>query len=607
MPTDGFDGERRARLLAPPGVLLAAAGILVGGWAGPLLVAFGFALLVLAATSATEGVLLIGPFAQAELRAAARRGRVWRWRAVYVLLCGLTFYLSVFLPRHVATANRPLPPVSVFTQGFFLGVAGALASYLTHLTLSVVAPVAAEEREKKRWEMLLTTDLRNREVLFGKIAGRLPGLFEPLLACLPILAVLPFLGGVSPVLVGCTAVVTLSLIGGVGAVAAYCSVTQPTAEKALNQARGYLFGWLGATAGLIGCVGYPPAWTFPTSVGLTSPVELRHVVEWANAGNPLGAGILAFSLGVGRTASVEDDLVTLARRCAAFWAAAGGLLTLRAVARLRGDRLFAAPAAGTVGGKPKPVPRRPPVPDRAVAWWTEYGHLTAAQMRVIGGINGWSYVRWLLWSLAVLGGCRWWAHVYPDRWPFLGKLADIASPALLVMWAAIFVLVPLFLAAQVIAKERVADTLQSLTLTALSARDIVAQKWRGVLRPLRHTWVVGACWAVAAVATGGIPWWAALLFLTITPLVAPCWAAIGLGFSAHASTPAKAGRNLSAVVFGGGYGLGIVVSVLLSFIPDRTAKAVVGGGVAVLAVLAQPLLAWLAFRYAVRRLEREYD
>ena len=311
--------------------------------------------------------------------------------------------------------------------------------------------------------------------------------------------------------------------------------------------------------------------------------------------------------GVGRTASVEDDLVTLARRCAAFWAAAGGLLTLRAVARLRGDRLFAAPAAGTVGGKPKPVPRRPPVPDRAVAWWTEYGHLTAAQMRVIGGINGWSYVRWLLWSLAVLGGCRWWAHVYPDRWPFLGKLADIASPALLVMWAAIFVLVPLFLAAQVIAKERVADTLQSLTLTALSARDIVAQKWRGVLRPLRHTWVVGACWAVAAVATGGIPWWAALLFLTITPLVAPCWAAIGLGFSAHASTPAKAGRNLSAVVFGGGYGLGIVVSVLLSFIPDRTAKAVVGGGVAVLAVLAQPLLAWLAFRYAVRRLEREYD
>ena len=170
---DGFDGERRARLLAPPGVLLAALGILAGGWGGPFLVAAGLALLVLAATSATEGVLLLGPFALAELRAAARRGRVWRWRAAYVLLCGLTLYLSVFLPR--AVGRGPMPSPSVFTQGFFLGVAGGLAAYLTHLTLSVVAPVAAEEREKKRWEMLLTTDLRNREVLFGKVAGRLGG------------------------------------------------------------------------------------------------------------------------------------------------------------------------------------------------------------------------------------------------------------------------------------------------------------------------------------------------------------------------------------------------------------------------------------------------
>lgn len=607
MPTaPGFDGERHARRLAPVGVLLAAAGILVGGWVGTFLVAAGVALLVLAATSPHEGVVVIGPFALAELRAAARRNRVWLWRVAYALLCGVALYLSVFLPGGHLYGRRTSP--SVFTQGFFLGVAGALAGYLVHLTLAVVAPVAAEEREKKRWEMLLTTDLRNREVLFGKVAGRLPGLFEPLLACLPVLCVLPLLGGVSPVLVGCAAVVTLSLVGGCIAAGLFASVTQPTTEKAVNAARGFLWGYVGLSATLIALVGYPPAWTFPTSVGLTSPVEVRHVVQWLNSGNPMGAGVLAFGLGVGRTGSIEDDLLVLARRCAAFWVLVGGLLTLGSVAALRGVRLDGPPAAGGgKGARAKPVPQRPPVPDRPVAWWAEYGHLSAAQMKVVGRIGPWTYLRWFVGSLAVLGFCRWWARAYPDAWPYLGKVADVASPVLMVVWAAVMVMVPLFMAAQVIAKERAADTLQGLTLTDLSAGDIVLQKWAGVLRPLRHAWTAGLCWAAAAVVTGGLPWWVALIFLTAAPLLAPCWAAVGLGFSAHASTPAKAQRNLAAAVFGGGYGLVIAASALLSLVPDRNARGTIGLMLLGAAVAVQPLLGWLAYRYAVRRLEREYD
>ena len=604
MPSTGFDGERHARRLAPPGVLLAAAGILVGGWAGPLLVAVGAALLLLAATSATDGILLIGPFARAELLAASRR-RVWRWRVVYALLCTVALYLSVFLPRGAAAAGRVSP--SVFTQGFFLGAAGVLASYLTHLTISVVAPAVAEEREKKRWEMLLTTDLRNREVLFGKVAGRLPGLFEPLLACLPILAVLPLLGGVSPALVVAATVVTLSLIVGHAAVAALASVTLPTSEKALNAARGYVWGYMGLSGGLVMLVGYPPAWTFPTSVGLTSPVEVRHLVEWFNAGNPFGSGILQFALGIGRAGSVEDDLLVVARRCAAFWVAAGGLVGLAAVAILRGTGLPAAPVAGTAGGRAKPVPVRPPVPDRAVMWWAEYGHLSAWAMRRAAQTGPWAYLRWFGYALAFFLGCRWWAARNPGGWPNTSAVADTVGVIGLVGWAAASAIIPLFQSAQLIAKERAADTLNGLLLTDLTPRDVVWQKWLGVLRPLRHVWAFGLAWGVAVVVSGGpVPWWAMLLTLLVPVLLAPCWAAVGLAFSAHASTPAKAQRNLAAVVFGGGYALSIGVGLLVSLIPDSAAKQAVGVGVLVLAGLAQPLLGWLAFRYAAGRLEREH-
>ena len=311
----------------------------------------------------------------------------------------------------------------------------------------------------------------------------------------------------------------------------------------------------------------PPVWLFPTSLGLARPVEFRHLAWWANAGNPGGAVASMFVLGVGRSGSVEDDLVGMARRCVTFWAAVGGLAGLLAVARLRGERLSAPPAPGTVRGRPKVAADRPPVPDRSVAWWAEYGHLTPPQMRYIARFGWRRYVRWLVVSAAVLGFCRWWGDRYPDLWPHFGVIGKVGGPLVMIGWAAIMLVVPLMMGAQLLAKERAADTLPGLTLTALTARDVVVQKWLGLLRPLRHTLVAGVCWAVPAVATGFLPWWAALIALVAAPYLAPCWAALGLGFSAHASTPANAQRNLSAVLFGGGYVLGAVLAALIGVLP----------------------------------------
>jgi ABC-type transport system involved in multi-copper enzyme maturation permease subunit len=609
-PATGFDGERLARRLAPVGVLAAGAGVLLGGWFAVPLVAAGIALLLLAAASPTDGVLVLGPFARAELVAAARRGRVWRWRVVTVALCAVALYLAVYLPRHVVPSNRPLPSVSVFTQGFFLGVAGLLIAHLTHLAINLVAPVAAEEREKKRWEMLLTTDLRNREVLGGKIAGRLPAVFEPLLAVLPVLALLPVLGGVPPVLVGVAAVVGLSLVGGFAAVAAFCSVVMPTAEKATQMARGYLFTLLGVPAGLCLLVTYPPAWTFPASAGVPSPVEVRHVVEWLAAGSPPGAYVLHFHFGVNRTASVEDDLVRSAQRCAGFWVLVGGAFGLVAVARLRADRPGGPATAAAVlplsRRKGWGVPDRPPVTDRPVAWWAEFAHQNAAVTRWGRSITWKTYVKWLAVLLAGFGFCRWWETAHPDWWPHLGTVAKVGGPTLLLGVMAAVTFLPMFLAAQTIARERSADTLQSLTLTDLTAADIVWQKGWGVLWSVRRMVVLAACTAVATVVTGYLPWWVAPLILLPPLPLAVCWTAVGLAFSAHAGTPTKAQRNLSVALFGGFYLAMAVGGAIVAVMPTQAAKSVTAIALGVLAVLAQPLFGWLGYRYAVRRLEREY-
>lgn len=380
-PDPGFDGERYARRLAPAGGLLVVVGLCGGGWLAAVLVPVGGLLLLLACVSRRDGLLVFGPFARAELVAAARRGRPWLWRVLYaVAAVGLlaAFTAEAFLRD--GPARRSLP---VRAEAFFYTFAAVQLAYLGYLTAALVAPVAAEEREKKRWEMLLTTDLRNREVLIGKAAGRAPQLLDPLLAALPVLALLPFLGGVSPVLVGAAAAVTAATVLGVGGVAAFYSVIAPTARRAVEQTNGLMAGYY-ALSFLLCVLSIPPfavAWTFPTSVGLASPVEVRHVAEVVNAGNALTTVGLNVSGIFGGTAPLEERLADAARRYAAFHVGLFFLFGLTAVARLRAVRRWATPAgppAGRPEKKPRPPVERPPVSDRPIAWAERYATMTRA-------------------------------------------------------------------------------------------------------------------------------------------------------------------------------------------------------------------------------------
>src|SRR5262249_54563592 len=78
------------------------------------------------------------------------------------------------------------------------GIQHLLVSVLTPL---MVAGALSEEKERRTLEFMLATDLRSREIILGKLAGRLANMTLFLLAGLPILSFLQLLGGVDPGLV----------------------------------------------------------------------------------------------------------------------------------------------------------------------------------------------------------------------------------------------------------------------------------------------------------------------------------------------------------------------------------------------------------------------
>ena len=209
-----------------------------------------------------------------------------------------------------------------------------------------------------------------------------------------------------------------------------------------------------------------------------------------------------------------------------------------------------------------------------------------------------------------------------------------------VLWAISLTLFlqPLFQAAGSIAGERQADTLTGLLLAPLTSREIVFQKWRGSVRASTGTYafVVGA--GLAATVSGFLH----PLSLPVTAVVAlPGMAlagAIGVYFSANATTAARAKRKTALAVFGGGYlalmvGMWVLSSLHLkvggqpalllavpvpaatTFLPMMhglmaregavTPAAALLGAVCVLAgALAQSAAAWLFLVSAAQKFER---
>lgn len=563
-PRAPFDPELRAPKLAPWGAVLALAGGAVGGWVGVPLALLGVSLLLLACVSRRDGFLLVGPVAGAELARAARLGRPQLWRSVYALTAGLIVFLNLFPWLAV---DRPFDPPSLrrdrlaqLNESLAASFAVVLFVYVALLTVQVMAGAITEEREKKRWDALLTTDLRGREILLGKLFGRLPVVLDPILAALPVLAILPLFGGVPPWLAGCAVLCCVAVMFGLGGVTLFFSLFSKARGSAAGATFFLTFLYLVVSSAAVLLYDYPAVVDFPRNVWPGCGVTLGDVVHPFVAGNPLAAGLLLSRGGV----DLETAAPVAAWHFALFQFGVFFLFGLTAIRRLPVSAVWGGPSdrssdtlsgtqrvkvaakqAGWADRKPTDPPPelkpekepvdRPPVPDWPIVWWERFGWLNKGQAAFVTKM-----FTWRLWAVAGVAfafyfGLRVFEWVWPSDPRLVREVANIALMPVLIFGIA-FLFPPAFRAARCVAKEREADTLDGLLLLPLSRREILFQKWLGValcdwpgFAPILAVLAMG-------VLTGFLPVSAALVYALTVPVLVGVLAAWGLYFSVTSKT-----------------------------------------------------------------------
>jgi ABC-type transport system involved in multi-copper enzyme maturation permease subunit len=147
----------------------------------------------------------VGPLFYYELVRLARRGRSTVLRCAYALALFAVLFLAYrqCFPRYNLWENPFSFAVKVgpgglapLAQSFVLAVLGAQTWAVYVLTPVYLAGAIAEERECGTLDLLLTTQLSDRDIVLGKLAARLTHLGGTLLAGLPLLAATELWGGV---------------------------------------------------------------------------------------------------------------------------------------------------------------------------------------------------------------------------------------------------------------------------------------------------------------------------------------------------------------------------------------------------------------------------
>src|SRR5262249_5401462 len=202
-----------------------------------------------------------------DLVRAARRRRHFLFRGLYTV-CLLLLLCWVWWAW---TVNRPYTgeglqaqEASAFATSFFYTFMIAQFVILAVLTPAYTAGAIAEEKDRKTLEFILATDLRDREIVLGKLTARLANLGGLLLAGLPVLGFLQFLGGVDPALVVAGFLATVLTVVSLGALGICNSVLLRKPREAI------LFTYVAAAAYLLlsGCsqflLAFPALASFPS-------------------------------------------------------------------------------------------------------------------------------------------------------------------------------------------------------------------------------------------------------------------------------------------------------------------------------------------------------
>jgi ABC-type transport system involved in multi-copper enzyme maturation permease subunit len=473
---------------------------------------------------------LMGPVFFSDLVRMTRRGRYFLVRCLYA--GALLFMLWVIWSSRVAWYGGSISAneMAAFAGTFFYWFMAVQFGMVIVLTPAYTAGAIAEEKDRRTLEFILATDLRDREIVMGKLASRLVNLAFVVLAGLPVLSCLQFLGGIDPGLVLAGFAATALTMFSLAALSILCSVLVRKPRDAIILP--YLFVpayW--TVSGLSLLLIVSPEWAaFPSTADWTSPVTLRDVVEWLNAGNTVYALTkLAEAAG---TTPLDQVLPGMLGRYAVFHGLFGLVCCTWAVLRLRSVALRESS---------RPARRRA----RRRLWDAPIGQWPMVWKEVVAepGFRLHWLGRVFVGALVVAGFVPLWL-ILGD--PFLSQQSE--ARLAINAWvrgvgtgvACLMLLGVAVRAASSISGERDRQTLDSLLTSPLESADILYSKWVGSILGVRWAWIwLGVIWLIG-VFTGGLNFLAVPLTLGAWLVLAAFVAALGLWFSTVSKTTLRA-------------------------------------------------------------------
>ncbi len=526
---------------------------------------------------AARGLQLVGPLYVYDLARLARRGRTTLLRCTYaaLLLVWLCVLVSDRFPGLLHTVFLDQSPAlsisewAAFARSYVLVLLAVQAAAVMVLTPVYLAGAFAEEKERRTLALLFTTDLRDRELVLGKLLGRLLHLATILLAALPIFAVTRLWGGINDdVLLAGFAVSALTMLS-VGSLSLLCSVLSRTVLAAVVSSYAFvvLLNLCCLAVPVTSPLLFVAEWDRQVEADWKEWQEQWAAVQPISGSSQSATGLLALfppphptwillqmlvPYGLFHGSIFLVCAVTAIKVLRASCLAPGEIL-LRGVLP-QGTAIFAwgSPAWLATEAKWPPLTaayRPKPVCEPALLW-KEMDHGTSAMPGP--SLHDWFLTSWrqilvLLGSLFEVSLLGWW--MMPARWSSAIAVLNVFFRLVSVLLAGTWCLLLAFRVAGCISREREQQTLEGLLTLPVDREEILCAKWLGsILRFRQFGYGLVVAWALG-VAIGALHPLAVLLLVTACTVHLACLASLGLWLSLVSRKTLWANISMALVLF----------------------------------------------------------
>jgi ABC-type transport system involved in multi-copper enzyme maturation permease subunit len=495
---------------------------------------------------------IFGPVLLYDLIRMARRGRYFLMRSLYAaVLLGM---LYVTFESNIGVSRTSVHPneLGIFAARFCYSFMLLQFIAVLLMTPGYVGGAIAEEKVRQTLDYLLTTDLRNHEIIVGKLVSRLVNLLLFLLTGLPILSMIQLFGGVSPEMLWSGFAATLLTALSLTSLSIWLSVHARKPRDAIILTYllviCYYGGW-----GIVLMAAEALGGSLPAD---SITVESAGVIQAIFESGHLIAAFISLDKQVGSSANVADVLAELLWRYAAFHGAVTLVCTSLAIWRIRRvyvRQRYEAPVKED-GGKRRR--RLRPIGANAMLW----KELRVESKFGLGAIGIISFILLALVSLGpglmILG--YYCVQCMLQEMPTLRELTESMNIYVRVagtIFALLMALVIGLRAAGSIGSERERQTLEGLLASPLSINAIILAKWWGSIYSARWLFfLLCGIWLMGLIS-GGLNIVAFPLLLLLVAIYATFMASLGMFFAASSKTTLRAimATIATALFVGGGH------------------------------------------------------